>query len=78
MSPDERTQRAVGVRALLDDPNVKDAFASIERDLMDEWKACKDQRGRENLWLSIQNIERLKTWLISASGWDLRSLKRQK
>jgi hypothetical protein len=76
MTPDQRAMRAVAVRALLEDQNVRDAFASIEADLTDEWRRCRDAAERENLWRAVNVMERLKTWLHSAASGDLAALRR--
>jgi hypothetical protein len=78
MSPEARARRAVAVRALLEDANVRDAFASIEADLVAEWKAAQTPEERHNLWLAVKNLERLQTWLRSAASHDLTALRRQK
>lgn len=78
MTPEERGLRAVAVRQLLADQNIKDAFASIERDLTDEWKATHDPDQRENLWRAVNVMERLKTWLHTSASGDLTALKRTK
>ena len=78
MTPEDRARRAVAVRALLDDRNVKDAFAAIEADLVAEWKAAQTAEERQNLWLAVRNLERLQTWLRSAASHDLTALRRQK
>ena len=76
MTPGQRAQRAVAVRALLENQNVRDAFASIETDLTDEWRRCRDAAERENLWRAVNVVERLKTWLQSAASGDLTALRR--
>lgn len=78
MSPEQRARRAAAVRALLDDSNVRDAFAAIEADLVAEWKAAQTPEERQNLWLAVRNLERLQTWLRSAASHDLTALRRQK
>jgi len=78
MTPEERARRAVAVRALLEDRNVRDAFASIEADLVAEWKAAQTAEERQNLWLAVRNLERLQTWLRSAASHDLARLRRQR
>jgi hypothetical protein len=78
VTPAERAQRAVGVRALLDDQNVKDGFAAIEGELVAEWKRCHDAHERDNLWRTVQLMERLQAWLRSAASHDLTALRRQK
>lgn len=74
----ERAQRAVAVRALLEDPNVQDAFASIEGDLIAEWKRTFEPSERENLWRAINVIDRLKAWMTSSASHDLTALRRAK
>jgi hypothetical protein len=78
MTPEQRAARAVSVRALLDDPNVKDAFASIESDIMGEWRRTFDPAERENLWRAINIMDRLQTWLLSGATSDLTALRRAK
>ena len=77
MTSEERARRAVAVRALLDDRNVRDALAAIEADLVAEWKAAQTPEERQNLWLAVRNLERLQTWLRSAASHDLTALRRQ-
>ena len=78
MTPEERARRAVAVRALMDDRNVRDAFASVEADLVAEWKMAQNPEERQNLWLAVRNLERLQTWLRSAASHDLTALRRQR
>jgi hypothetical protein len=78
MSPEQRARRAMAVKALLDDQNVRDAFAAIEADLVAEWKRCFDAQERDNLWRAVSTLERLQAWLRSAASHDLAALKRQK
>lgn len=76
MSPEERAARAVAIRALLDDANVKAAFAQVEADLVDEWRRCFDAGERDNLWRALKVLERLQTWLRSGASADLTALRR--
>lgn len=76
MTPEERAARAVAIRALLDDVNVKAAFGQIEADLVDEWRRCFDAAERDNLWRALQVVGRLKTWLLSGASGDMASLRR--
>jgi hypothetical protein len=75
-SLEERARRAVAVRALLDDRNVQDAFASIEADLTREWKCALTTEERENIWRAVNVMERLQAWLRSAASHDLTALRR--
>jgi hypothetical protein len=74
----ERAGRAIAVRALLEDPNIKDALASIEDDLVAEWRKTFDAQERDNLWRAVQIMDRLKTWMLSAASHDLTALRRTK
>lgn len=78
MTPDERARRGVKFKQMLEDPEVQEAFASIEADLKEEWVACHNADERLNLWLSVRLIEKLKTWMISAASYDLTALRRLK
>lgn len=78
LSGEERARRAAAVRALLDDPNVREGFAAIEADLTAEWKRARSCEERENLWRAVDAVERLKTWLRSAASHDLTALRRGK
>lgn len=78
MTPAERAGRAIAVKALLEDPNIKDAFAQIESDLIAEWRKTFDANERENLWRAVNVMDRLKTWMLSAASHDLTALRRTK
>lgn len=77
-NPAERAQRAISVKALLDDPNIQAAFAQIETDLIAEWRRTFDAHERDNLWRTLQLIEKLQTWMRSAASYDLTALRRAK
>ena len=76
MTSEERARRAIAVRALLDDPNVQDAFAAVEADLTAEWRRAQSVDERENIWRALHVMERVKTWLRSAASHDLTALRR--
>ena len=76
LGAEARARRAVAVRALLDDPNVREGFAAIEADLTAEWKRARTTEERENIGRAIDVMERLKTWLHSAASHDLTALRR--
>jgi hypothetical protein len=78
VTPEERRARAIRMAALLDDPEIQDAFKSIEADLMNAWKNAFDPAERENLWRTVNLIERLQTWMRSAASHDLTALRRAK
>ena len=76
MTSEERARRAIAVRALLDDPNVQDAFAAVEADLTAEWRRAQSVDERENIWRALHVVERVKAWLRSAASHDLTALRR--
>ena len=78
MNSEERSRRSAAVKTLLDDPNVREAFAAIEADLVGEWKRCFDAGERDNLWRAVNVMERLQAWLRSAASHDLVALRRAK
>ena len=78
MTPEQRARRAAAVKVLIDDPNVREAFAAIEADLVDEWKRCFDADERDNLWRAVSVMARLRAWLRSAASHDLAALRRAK
>ncbi len=78
MTPELRAARAAAVRGLLADQNIQDAFASVEADLMTEWKNCHDAAGRENIWRAVKIVERVKAWMLSAASADMTALRRVK
>ena len=75
-TPEQRAARAAAIRALLDDANVKAAFAQVEQDLVDAWRRCHDPAERENLWRAVQVMERMLCWLRSAASADLTAVRR--
>jgi hypothetical protein len=76
MTPEARARRAATVRALLEDANVREAFAAIEADLVAEWKRAQTGDERDNLWRAVNLMERLRAWLQSAASHDLTALRR--
>jgi len=54
--------RAVGAQALLENELFNEALESIERDLIDAWKATppRDTDGRERCWAAIQQLGKIK------------------
>lgn len=78
MSPEERVARAIRVKALLDDPDIKAALATIEAEMTEEWKKTHDAAERDNLWRAVNVMHRLEAWMRSAASHDLSALKRAK
>lgn len=79
MSPEERAGRAIAIRALLDDPTIQEALADIEADIIAEWRKTHDACERDNLWMALNIMTRLQTWLISGrTSGDMTALKRVK
>lgn len=78
MSPEELRAQGYRIKAVLDALEGEDAFGEIEADIMREWKACHDPAERQNLWLSIRLLEKLRIWLASKASHDLTALRRVK
>ena len=75
---DELRARAIRMQLLLDDADIQAGFADIEADLMGAWKRCHDSAERENLWRTLNLIDRLQTWMRSSASYDLTALRRVK
>jgi len=60
-------QREAHAKRLLGDNLLKEAFDTLERDIMDTWVATSvdDGRARETCWLSIRLLSRIKVHLTS-------------
>jgi hypothetical protein len=54
--------RGLRAQAILEDPLVGEAFATIERECIAEWRRApaRDVDGRERLWLMLKMAERFK------------------
>ena len=63
--------RARRVAALLDDQDVREAFETIERDILAEWRGAIDAGKRETCWHDMGALMRLRARLKSFAG-DLR------
>ena len=61
---DDRARRA---QSLLNDPLVKEAFETLEKDLLDSWRnsGTSDTETRESLWLAMRLLDRLRIHLQS-------------
>lgn len=71
MDREARIRRAIAVKALLDNEEIKAAWGEIEADLFTEWKNARTKDEREQIWQQLNNLERLQTWMQSAASQDL-------
>ena len=57
--------RALGADALLKNDLFNEALESIERDLIEAWKAAlpRDTDGRERIWAAIQQLGKIKGYI---------------
>ena len=78
LTVEQRNARASRLRELLENDDVKDAFATIEAELTEEWKNTFDANERENLWRTIRVMGMLQSRLGSWSHADLSAIKRLK
>jgi hypothetical protein len=63
--------RARRIAALLDDQDVREAFETIERDILAEWRSAIDAEKREACWHDMGALMRLRARLKGFAG-DLR------
>lgn len=68
MDRDAVIRRAVAVKALLDNEEIKAAWGELEADLFEQWKNCKRPAKREELWHRLKNLEALQTWMRAAAS----------
>lgn len=78
MNAEQRAMRALRIRELVNNPDVKAAWEQIEADLTEEWRKSFTTEERENCWRAINVMDRLKTYLNSYQSADLTALRRQK
>ena len=59
--------REAQAKRLLEDTLFKEAFDTLEKDIMDTWVSTSidDGRARETCWLSIRLLSRIKVHLTS-------------
>jgi len=59
--------REAQAKRLLEDTLFKEAFDTLEKDIMDTWSSTgiDDGRARETCWLSIRLLSRIKVHLTS-------------
>jgi hypothetical protein len=71
--------REAKARNLLNDPLYKEAFKKLEEEINNTWynSSVKDVESREQLWLSLRLLERLRLHLTSIveSGEMAKKLK---
>jgi hypothetical protein len=63
--------RARRVATLLDDRDLREAFETIERDILAEWRGAIDAEKREACWHDMGALMRLRARLKGFAG-DLR------
>jgi hypothetical protein len=76
LTSEERAGRAIRVRALIEDADVRDALAAIEADFIAEWKAARTTDERENCWRALDTMRRLLTYLNSYASSDRTAARR--
>jgi len=60
--------RAQRVAALLDSQDVREAFETIERDILSEWRGAIDGAKREECWHDMGALMRLRARLKGFAG----------
>jgi len=78
VTPEEEIERAKQAEHLLSHPLIKEAFQTIEHEVIERWKQspAKDADGREKLWLTLKLLHRVRTHLESVvSSGKLAQMK---
>jgi hypothetical protein len=82
VSPEEEITRAQEAERLLAHPLMKEAFETIQKEVIERWQnsPAADANGREKLWLTFKLLQRLKTHLesVMASGKLAEATLRQR
>lgn len=62
MTPEDRENRAAHAQALLDDPLMAEAWDSVERSVMQQWRASDpdDTATREDCWHQLRAIAKVR------------------
>ena len=63
----DKEQREAKAKSLLSDELFNEAFDTLSKDIMDAWDhtGIHDTEARENLWLSLRLLERIRLHLTS-------------
>ena len=63
----DREQREAHAKNLLSDELLNEAFDTLAKDITDAWDSTgiHDTEARENLWLSLRLLERIRLHLTS-------------
>lgn len=65
MSAEQRAIKAARFRQLSEDGALLELFDGVEKSIADEWKRTFDAVERDNLWRSIQVLNKLRQCLQS-------------
>jgi hypothetical protein len=76
MTAEERAARSARLHELMNNPDVKDAVASVEADLVETWRTCFDAAERDRLWHTLQAFGLLTGKLTNWSTSDLQGLRK--
>lgn len=68
MTPEERKARGIRARYLIDSDEVKQAFAEIEQDIIDEWRRSWWPFRQRMKWHELKGLERLRSRLSNYAG----------
>lgn len=69
MDAEIEIRRGIEAERLLSEPLLAEAFATIEQEFTDAWKAspARDPEGREKLWMSLKLLARVKAHMESVA-----------
>ena len=65
MSPEQRQRRAAEAERIMAEPLLMEAFAQLDRELVNAWRHAEDAEQRERLWHAQDAVTRLRAALQS-------------
>lgn len=83
MTPEETISHAQAAKKLLEQPLLKDALDTIEREIIVAWEACpiRDTDGKEELWKLMKTAKKFRGILqgvVESGQLAEHALKEQK
>jgi hypothetical protein len=76
VNAEERAARCARLHEYINHPDVKDAVAEVESDLIAEWRRCQDVTERDRLWHTLKALDRLTGKLVNWSTADLAAIRK--
>ena len=68
MTPEQRIERGIRYRMLMEDGELKEVFADTREDLIDAWRATFDAQQREQLWHTVRALDLLESRFVQIAA----------